>query len=190
MGVINKLVGTNKAAIILTGHFGGWELCMSSLTLKFGREFSLLAQPQSNPFVSDFVMRAREKFGNRIILSGNHAGFLLYESIKNGGIVGIAGDQRGTYKGPRFNFFGRPTALYTGMASISLKTNCLVYMTAFERRADYSYVVHLEELSFIDLPNSNVDKIRELTQRYISFLEKHIRKNPEQYFWMHKIWKY
>lgn len=186
---IKKSIGTSKAAIILSGHFGGWEFCISALSLKLGREFSLLAQPQSNPLVSDFVMRAREKFGNKIVLSGISVR-KIYETIKNGGIIGVAGDQRGRFEGPRFNFFGKPTALYTGTASIALKMNCPVIMAAFERQKDFSYKVHLEELNFENLPDDHEGKLRELTQRYISFLEKHIRKNPEQYFWMHKIWKY
>lgn len=184
-----KSIKIDEAAIILTGHFGGWEFCMSALTLKLGRECSLLAQPQSNPLVSDFVMRARAKFGNKMVLSGISVR-KIYETIKNKGIIGVAGDQRGPFEGTRFSFFGKPTALYTGTASIALKMNCPVIMTAFERQNDFSYKMHLEELNFENLPNENEDKLRELTQRYISFLEKHIKKNPEQYFWMHKIWKY
>ena len=55
-------------------------------------------------------------------------------------------------------------------------------MAAFERQKDYSYKMHMEELNFENLPDEHEEKLRELTQRYISFLEKHIRKNPEQYF--------
>ena len=186
---IKEKLSNNKSAIFLTGHFGGWEFCLSSLSQKIGRPFQLLAQPQSNSLVSDYVMKARKTFGNEIIFSGISVR-KLYENLKDGGIVGMAGDQRGTYEGPRFFFFNRPTALFTGAANISLKTSCIVIMTAFERQSDYSYKVHLEELSFDSLPESNEDKIRELTQRYISFLEKYIRKNPEQYFWLHKLWKY
>lgn len=186
---IKTIMAADKAGIILTGHFGGWEFCMSSLSIKLAREFNLLAQPQSNPLVSNYVMRARSKFGNKIILSGISVR-KIYEVIKRGGLIGVAGDQRGHYEGPRFNFFGMPTALYTGTASIAFKMNCPVVMAAFERQKDYSYKMHLEKLSFDELPDDYDEKIRELTQRYISFLEKHIKKNPEQYFWMHKIWKY
>lgn len=186
---IKKIIGTDKAAIILTGHFGGWEFCMSALSLKFRRECSLLAQPQSNPLVSDFVMSARAKFGNKVVLSGISVR-KIYETIKSGGLIGVAGDQRGHYEGSRFIFFGNSTALYTGTASIALKMNCPVIMAAFERQKDFSYKMHLEELNFENLPDEHEEKLRELTQRYISFLEKHIQKNPEQYFWMHKIWKY
>jgi KDO2-lipid IV(A) lauroyltransferase len=187
--LVKEKLCNNNPAIFLTGHFGGWEFCLSSLSQKIGRPFQLLAQPQSNSLISDYVMKARKIFGNEIILSGISVR-RLYENLKNGGIVGIAGDQRGSYEGPRFSFFGRSTALFTGAANISLKTNCLVIMTAFERQPDYSYKIHFEELNFNDLPDSNEEKIRELTQRYISFLEKHIKKNPEQYFWLHKLWKY
>ncbi|MEW6701735.1 MAG: lysophospholipid acyltransferase family protein [Bacteroidota bacterium] len=186
---IKSKVASSRAVIFITGHLAGWELCMSLLPFKIERQIIFLAQAQSNPLVSDWIMKARKTFGAEIILSGvsfRH----LYESVKNGGAVGIVGDQRGTLEGKRFTFFGRPTALHTGAAQIALKTKCPVIMIACQRQKDFSYKMYMEELSFENLPDDGDEKIKELTQRYISFLEKHIQKNPEQYFWLHKIWKY
>jgi Kdo2-lipid IVA lauroyltransferase/acyltransferase len=178
-----------QPVIILTGHFGGWEFCFSTLTIKIGEPFHLLAQAQSNPLVSNYVIKARDTFGNKTILAGISIR-QLYQTLKSGGVVGIAGDQRGEYGGPRFNFFNKPTALHTGTASIALKTNSSIILAACERQKDRSYKIYFEELSFENLPEGEEEKLKELTQRYISFLEKYIRKNPEQYFWMHKLWKY
>ena len=187
--IVKINIGENKPAIFLTGHFGGWEFCLSSLSLFIGRKFLLLAQPQSNSRISDFVMNARKTFGNDVILSGVSVR-KLYENLTKGGIVGIAGDQRGTYEGPRFSFFNRDTALYTGTATMALKTSCPIIMTAFERLKNNNYKIYFQEVNFHNLPQDNEDKIRVITQQYITFLEKHISKNPEQYFWLHKIWKY
>jgi Kdo2-lipid IVA lauroyltransferase/acyltransferase len=187
--VFKEKTDKNVPVIMLTGHFGGWEFCMPALRLNLNKTFYILAQAQSNPLTSEFVMRAREVFGNKTILAGISVR-QLYETLKNGGAVGVAGDQRGSFEGPRFTFFGRQTALHTGTAAIALKTKCAVVLTAFVRQSDFSYKVYFEDLSFENLPNDNDKKIYELTQRYITFLEKQVTLNPEQYFWMHKIWKY
>ena len=189
INVMKEKIDKNIPVIMLTGHFGGWEFCLPALRINMNKTFYILAQAQSNPLISNFVMNAREIFGNKSILAGVSVR-QLYETLKNGGAVGIAGDQRGSFEGPRFLFFNQPTALHTGTAAIALKTNCSVILTTFIRQNDYSYKVYFENLSFENLPDDNDKKINELTQRYITFLQKQVAQNPEQYFWMHKIWKY
>jgi KDO2-lipid IV(A) lauroyltransferase len=186
---LKEIANRNKGLIILTGHLGGWEMGIASLSLKLNKQFYVLAKQQSNPLTSDWIMEARKSFGNKIILLGVSVRH-LYQKIKEGAVVGIGGDQRGDSNGPRFNFFGKSTALHTGTATIALKTNCPVVNVTFIRQHNYSYKVYWEKLSFDNLPADNEGKIFELTQRYISFLEKYIANNPDQYFWMHKIWKY
>ncbi len=189
LSVFKNKINQNIPVIMLTGHFGGWEFCMSALGLSLNKTFHILAQSQSNPLISEFVMHSREVFGNKTIIAGISVRH-LYETLKNGGAVAVAGDQRGSFEGPRFSFFNKQTALHTGTAAIALKTKCAVVLTAFVRQKNYSYKIYTEDLSFDNLPENYDKKLYELTQRYITFIEKQVVKNPEQYFWMHKIWKY
>jgi KDO2-lipid IV(A) lauroyltransferase len=186
---LKKIVNQNKGLIIFTGHLGGWEMCIASLTLKLQKQFYVLAKQQSNPLTSEWIMEARKSFGNQIILLGVSVRH-LYQKIKEGGVIGIGGDQRGDSDGPRFRFFGKMTAMHSGTATIALKTNCPIVNVAFIRQPDYSYKVYWEKLDFDNYLPDNESKIYDLTQRYVSFLEMHIANKPDQYFWMHKIWKY
>jgi len=187
--LLQRVSNNHKGVMLLSGHLGGWEFCPSSITIMLGRKLFILAKPQSNPLTSNWVMNAREKFGNKVILSGISVKN-IYKKIKEGEIVIVGGDQRGNYEGPRFRFFNRSTALYLGAASIALKTNCPVILTIFERQSDYSYKIYFEELDLMNLSDSYDKNVLEVTQRYISSLERYIKKNPEQYFWLHKLWKY
>jgi len=186
---LKEIANQNKGLIIFTGHLGGWEMCIASLTLKLKKQFYVLAKQQSNPLTSEWIMEARKSFGNQIILLGVSVRH-LYQKIKEGGVIGIGGDQRGDSDGPRFLFFGKMTAMHSGTATIALKTGCPIVNVAFIRQPDYSYKVYWEKLDFDNLLKDNESKIYDLTQRYVSFLEMHIANNPDQYFWMHKIWKY
>jgi KDO2-lipid IV(A) lauroyltransferase len=58
------------------------------------------------------------------------------------------------------------------------------------RRKDYKYKMDLVEISQQNLPDSEEEKILEISQRYTSYLEKVIRENPEQWLWMHNRWKH
>jgi KDO2-lipid IV(A) lauroyltransferase len=187
--LLQRLSNDHKGLMLLTGHLGGWELCPSAIKIKLGRKLYILAKPQSNSLTSNWVMNAREKFGNKVILSGISVKN-IYQKIKEGEIVIVGGDQRGNYEGPRFQFFKISTALYLGAASIALKTNCPIIITIFERQPDYSYIIYFEELDLKNLSDNYDKNVIEITQRYVSSLEKYIKKNPEQYFWLHKLWKY
>jgi Kdo2-lipid IVA lauroyltransferase/acyltransferase len=178
-----------RGLIILLGHFGNWELAIACIALVLEKTLSILVKPQRNPYVTDWLKETRARFGARIIESGVSVKE-LFKALKNGQAVGIAADQRGHFDNPRFNFFNQPTALYTGTASIALRTNSKVLMGLPVRQKDLKYKYYFEELSFENLPDDEESKVKELTQRYISFIEKYVRQYPEQYFWMHKIWKY
>lgn len=187
--LLEKASNDHKGIMLLTGHLGGWEFCPSAITIKLARKIFILAKAQSNPLTSNWVMNSRKSFGNEIILSGISVKN-LYQKIKEGEIVIVGGDQRGNYEGPRFQFFNRSTALYLGAASIALKTKCPIIFTIFERQPDYSYKIYFEELDLRNLSDNYDKNVIEVTQRYISALEKYIIKNPAQYFWLHKLWKY
>lgn len=179
----------NKGLIFLTGHIGSWEIAALTSAAVGGIPMNLLAQPQSNKYITDWLKSARGRFGNKVLelgLSVRH----VYEAIKKGELVGIVGDQRGPRDGVRVKFFDKDTYLYPGAVSFALKAGCPIILSVVIRKDDGNYKAIMEQLSFDNLPDDNNSRITELNQRYISFIEKFVRQYPDQYFWMHKIWKY
>ncbi len=185
----NKLIEDKKGFILLTAHFGNWELCSLSLSIKKNVKLHALAQPQRNPYVTEWLTKAREVYGNKVIYLGISVRHLI-EAIKNNEIVIIAGDQRGPVESPRIDFFGIPTAYHMGTPTIILKTHSRVIVGFCIRQQDSNYRIKLEELNIDNLPEDKEKQIVELLSRYIKLLEKYVIQYPEQYFWMHKIWKY
>ena len=187
--LLTEKVSSNKGFLVLTGHLGNWEYLVTALALYIGKGLYLLAKPQRNPYITKWLLETREKFGSKIIELGVSVK-AFYQALINNEILGAAGDQRGHKDNPRVLFFNQPTALYNGLEAIALRTESSVLLSACIRQSDFKYKCYMEELSFSDLPEKENDKVVELTQRYISFIEKYAKKTPEQYFWMHKIWKY
>lgn len=187
--LVDRIISQKKGVMILSGHFGNWEYITLAFTPHFDAKYNVLVKPQSNPYVTEWLEKTRNISNIEVIPTGLSV-VVLYKALLNGEIVGIAGDQRGPYEGKRFLFFDNPTSLYTGSAEIAIRTNCNVILTLFVRQKDFTYKVITEELDLSNLPDDYEAKITEFTQRYISFIEKYVREYPEQYFWMHKIWKY
>lgn len=189
MKMSEDLLKENKGLVFWTGHFGSWEVGAASAAIHLEMPMHLLAKKQSNSMMNELIKRAREVHGNKMIWLGASVRHLI-EVLKNGGIIGVVGDQRGPADSPRVSFFGKPTAFYTGTATIISRTNCNAIFGVVVRQENGNYKCEFEKLEIESLPENSEERVKEINQRFANYLEKNIRQNPDQYFWMHKIWKY
>jgi len=186
--IIDKF-NEGKGVILLSAHFGNWEFVALSVSLQIGIPFSVIIKPQSNKFVSDRMNKYRTKWGNKIVPLGISVR-TTYQELKSKNIIAMVADQRGPAGGMRVNLFGIPSAAYDGPATLAVKTGAPMIYGISIRQADYSYLLVLEEVDMSNLPSNDEEKIKEITQRHTSILERVIRQHPEQWFWMHNRWKY
>ena len=187
--IVREKIKEQKGLILLTAHFGNWEIGAVASGIHLDRGVTVLVKKQKNPFVANWLNDFRERFGNKQIFLGVSIRE-LYSTIKNNNIVGIVGDQRGKRDGVKINFFGKETLTFPGTAAIALKTECPVLVLLCAREPDGNYKAIIEPIEYLDIPGSKEDKIKGFNQKYMSILENAIIKYPEQWFWMHNIWKY
>jgi Kdo2-lipid IVA lauroyltransferase/acyltransferase len=178
-----------KGVILLSAHFGNWEYIAASVGARINIPLYVVVKPQRNPFVNDWMNNVRTRWINKIVPLGVSIR-QIYKEIKNKNLVAMIADQRGPFEGIRVKFFGIDTAVYSGPAALALKTGAPIVYGLAIRQPDYSFKVVFEEINLSDLPETEEEKIISISQRHTAFLEGYIRKYPEQWFWMHKRWKY
>ncbi|MGB5896270.1 MAG: lysophospholipid acyltransferase family protein [Ignavibacteriaceae bacterium] len=179
----------NNGVILLSAHFGNWEYIATSIAAQLNIAFSVIIKPQRNPYVTNWMNKARTKWNNEIVPLGISIK-QTYQTLKDKKIVAMVADQRGPEESIKINFFGRNLSVHTGPAVLSLKTGAPVLYGISVRQDDYSYKSVMTEISKENLPESNEEKIKELSQRHMTYLEGYIREYPEQWLWMHKRWKH
>jgi KDO2-lipid IV(A) lauroyltransferase len=179
----------NNGVILLSAHFGNWEFCAIGAGIQLNKKFSVIVKSQRNPFVNDWMNRFRTKWTNEVVPLGISIRN-VYAVLLNKGIVAMVADQRGPIESIKLEFFGRKTSVYTGPAVLALKMNTPIIYGISVRQPDFSYKVVLDEISKENLPEDNDEKVKVLSERMLNYLEVAIRKNPEQWFWMHKRWKH
>ncbi len=188
-GLIQEKYDLGKGVIMLTGHFGNWELGGAHLNRKLGIPISTLAKRQSNPLVNDLINDTRLFWGNSVIPLGVSVKE-VFRALRNGELVGLVSDQRGPKSGIRVRYFGQDTAVFTGMAALALKLKSPVVMVFFARQEDYSFKTYVKALETDSLEGNAEEKTKKILQIYFNHLEEIVRRYPEQWFWMHNIWKY
>jgi KDO2-lipid IV(A) lauroyltransferase len=187
--LIIKRYNEKNGVILLSAHLGNWEYVATSVSIQVGIPFKVVIKTQRNPFVTKWMNEVRTKWKNEVVALGVSIR-QIYRELKEKNIVAMVADQRGPAEGMRVNFFGRKVSIYPGPAIMSLKTNAPIIYGINVRQSGYKYKTHLYEIDRTNLPENEEQKIIELSQRHASYLEQVIRKNPEQWLWMHRLWKY
>lgn len=187
--LIIKRFNEKNGLILLSAHFGNWEFGATSISAQLNIPFKVVIKSQRNPYVTKWLNRVRTKWLNDVVTLGVSIR-QIFKELKEKNIVAMVADQRGPKEGIRVNFFGRKVSIYPGPALLSLKTNAPIIYGINVRQTDFSYRTDLVEISKNDLPENEDEKIVELTQRHTAHLENTIREYPEQWLWMHKLWKY
>lgn len=175
--------------VFLTAHFGNWEIGAISLPMQMGTIMYPIIKPQRNPYVTKWLNSMRETHGNKVIPLGMSIR-QIYKVLKDKKLLGVVGDQRGPKDGMRVKLFGRDTAIFSGTGELVLKTKAPLYVLFAVRVEGHLYKAFSEKINFENLPAGTSDQVREINQRYMNLLENYVKLYPEQWFWMHNIWKY
>lgn len=186
---LSKVYDKGKGLIFLTAHFGNWEYGAISVPLQMGTVMYPIVKPQRNPYVTDWLKKMRETHGNKVISLGMSIRE-IYKVLKDGKLLGVVGDQRGPKEGMRVKLFGRDTAIYSGTAELVLKLKVPIFVLFAARIEGSKFTAFTEQIEIDNLPEGYENQVKEINQRYMNLLEKYVKLYPEQWFWMHNIWKY
>lgn len=174
-----------RGAILLTGHYGNFELLGAWLGRLHGVDF--VVQPLSNPSADAALARMRERSGVGQIPRGSGVR-RVFQSLRSNRWVAMLADQDARRTGVFVPFFGFPASTPAGPAELSLRTGAPIIMGFDRRRTDGRHEL------VIEAPLDPGDRLApaaalRLTAAHTARLEHHVREQPEMWFWLHRRWK-
>ncbi|MBE3095714.1 MAG: lipid A biosynthesis acyltransferase [Planctomycetes bacterium] len=181
-------VAAGGRAILVTGHFGNWELVGYSMAA-MGFPPTAVARPLDNPYLNDYILRLRQRTGQRILFKEGMTEEALGE-LRRGRPVGFIADQDAGRRGFFVDFFGRKASAYKSIAYLALEEHIPIFVGgAYRTGPGFHYrVVMTDRIDPADYPRS-LDGALAITARYTAAIEKTVRLAPEQYLWVHRRWK-
>jgi len=177
-----------RGVLLLTGHFGAWELCAFAQGV-YGHPLSFLVRPADNPLLDRMVNRYREFSGNRVI-DKNNAVRPVLETLKRGEDVGLLIDVNTLAdQGVFCDFFGIPASSTTGLAVFALRTDAPVVpgVLIWDERLK-SHRLRFEPEIPLTRTGDFKDEVRINTARFTQVIEGWARRYPDQWMWIHKRW--
>jgi KDO2-lipid IV(A) lauroyltransferase len=177
-----------KGLLMLTGHYGNFEILGYALGL-FGFNIYSIARPLDNPFISNYLYGIRQQKGQKII-DKRDATSQMVQLAEEGATLCFIADQDAGKKGVFVDFFGRKASSYKSIGLLALQYNMpIVVGVCRQKPGEFFFEV---EVNRIIEPAEWADKdnpLKWVTQEYNTALEELIRKDPTQYWWLHRRWK-
>ncbi len=176
-------IAKGRGVLIATAHFGNWEFSAFAHAYMTA-PMHIVVRPLDNPYIDTLVEHRRALSGNHIIFKKDAARDIL-RALKSGDAVGILIDQNTTPdQGVFVDFFGTKACAGSAFAKLAHRSGAAVvpgYLlwSPEERR----YVLHF------DPEIEMTGDVQQDTQRIHAHLESVIRKNPDQYLWLHRRFK-
>jgi KDO2-lipid IV(A) lauroyltransferase len=189
---LTRALERKKGALILTGHFGNWEIATVAGLDQFphlrGR-FHFLRRPIKPRWLDRFInwRFRRAGFG---VLSKRGSLDTILDRLSAGDMIVFPFDQHaGPPDGIEVDFFGQPAWTFKSLAVLALATGAPVVPASSWRESDGKHVLRFEEtLSPVECENAG-EEIRRNTRAYNAALERLILRHPEQWYWVHRRWK-
>ena len=176
--------------LALTGHFGNWELSAHSYGTVFA-PMAFIVRPLSDPVWDRIVSERREWFGNRVIRKFDSAKEVMRE-VRRGTMVGILIDQNvDRNKGVLVDFFSKKAYTSYGIARMALALRANIHSAFIFRdpRRKFHHTLRFGPAIPMDPSAPREEEVVRLTRRCNEELEKVIREDPTQWFWIHRRWK-
>ena len=187
--IIKTYQKKDKQFILVTGHYGNWELLSQSIAIHFDLTLVGIGRELDSKVMDDILIKNRERFNVEMIYKkGAMKGAI--RAIGKKKIVGVLVDQNLPIdQSINIDFFEHKVT-HTPLTAILARKFNLDLIPAFISTDDYeNYVVRIyTPIKSIKTENQEED-LQKITKAQANILEKVIRSNPNQWFWQHKRWK-
>ncbi|CAA6821568.1 MAG: Unknown protein [uncultured Sulfurovum sp.] len=187
--IIKTYQKENKQFILITGHYGNWELLSQSIAINFDLVLVGVGRELDSKLMDDVLTRNRERFNVEMIYKkGAMKGCI--RAIGQKKIVGILTDQHlSPSQSIDLDFFNHK-ATHTPLASILSRKFGIDLIPAYISTDNYeNYTVKIyPPIKTLKTENQEED-LKIMTESQAKVLEDIIRQKPEQWFWQHKRWK-
>ena len=187
--IIDNYLKEGKKFILVTGHYGNWELLSQSIAIKFDLTLVGVGRQLDSDLMDKILKENRERFNVEMVYKkGAMKGCI--KAINQGKIIGILTDQAiRKNQSIEVDFFGTK-ATHTLLASILSRKFNLDLIPAYISTEDFiHYRVNIYEPIKALKTDVHEEDLARLTQSQADIMEDVIKENPKQWFWMHKRWK-
>ncbi len=187
MGHVEDALKKGNGAILAMPHIGGFDWGGAWFAAS-GYDTTVVAERLEPPELFEFFKALRGKFGLDVVPLGEEAGSAIIKRLKRNGLVGLVCERDIAGNGAPVEFFGHPTTIPAGPATLALRTGCAVLPCAVYYTDDgFHRGVVRPPLAVARTGNLRED-VQRVTQAMANEFEHLISLAPEQWHVLQANW--
>ena len=184
---LEKARDLGRGVLLATAHVGFWEVGTFFLP-HLGFPSAFVAKKTKNPRINDFVVKMRESAGGQVIDAKKGARQIV-KTLMDGHCVGVLIDHHmHPSEAVQVPFFGRPAWTTPIITQMAMKRNIPVVPIFIYRTPEFNYRAEISAPIMLE-GEVNDENVTANTAMLTGIIEEAIRKEPSQWFWVHKRWK-
>ena len=176
----------DRGLIVVSGHFGNWELAGQWLSRY--KPVAGISRAMNNPRVQELALSRRPRREFRMIPKYDPDPARFLKLLGDGKILALLVDQHAR-RGVDVPFFGHPAKTHTTAAMLHLVTRTPLSFATCRRAAPMTFELTLSPLIEQQRSGDRNADVEAVLVTLNTHLEEAIRRDPDQYLWGHRRWR-
>ena len=186
--ILEKYKSEGRNVMVLCGHLFNWEWIKGLVAhVPQDKVLAVYSVPK-NKLVNEIISKSREKFGGEVI-SMQEATKIIMETPNDGNaLYFMVADQSPYKKAIRYDlqFLNQTTPVFQGFDRIARQNNLGVIYVEIIRKGRGKYLYKIADMQ----PKGLSFEENEIVHDFFELLEGSIHRQPANYMWTHRRWKY
>lgn len=187
---LERALAANKPLITATPHMGNWDAAGFWYTTNYGPITTVVERLKPESIYKKFV-KFRNSLGIEVIpTSGETDIFMkLLRRAKEGRMIALVADRDITKNGIEVNYGPAKASFPVGPAAIAVALDGLVLPLSSYYNQEGVLVMNFLPALAPGLADSKEIKVQNLTQELAHSFEKEIKKHPQDWHMLQRVWK-
>lgn len=186
--VLKKAQEQKRPIIIVTGHYGAWELAGSMVSAKL-EPLMIVYKHMKNRYFEEYLLSSRAQWKMSYV-ERHGATRAMIKQLRSGGAMAILIDTNvNKNEAVMVDFLNHPTSQIKTTAYLARKFNAALLPALIHTNDDENYVIRFGKEIIPPKTDDEEHDILVSTQMQTKWLSDEILKEPEPWFWLHRRFK-
>lgn len=186
--ILINLRKENKAIILISAHYGNIEM-LSCYINKFIMPLHQVARESNFEEVDEFIVKAREASGSKIIFRSGALKKLVKALMKKEAVSLLIDQNINSKEGEEVEFLGKKAYQTASSASLARKFDAVIVPLAIFNKDNYKYKIKIYDPIIPVKTDDEKEDVKLISQLEANAISAIIYEDKKQWFWPHKRFK-
>jgi lauroyl/myristoyl acyltransferase len=188
--LFDELAARGQGVILVTGHYGNWELGGVAMKRVFNRPLTIVAMTEANETVNEIRRTIRESMGADTIevRKSLDTALQIRKRLSENQIVAMLMDRHLGRDRVPVTFLGRQTWFLKAPVVMSFLSGAPIVPCFIERLDDRRFSVSPTTPIVVDRALPREEALQRAAQQVAVEIEKRVRHNPQYWYHFYRYW--